>query len=68
MKEQSQLQVGNNSELKSLASKRIGETLELLEYAGLQQKQVELVRKAMWRIFDELVLSKKVGANDKSNN
>ena len=57
MKGQSQLQVGDNSELKLLASKRIGETLELLEYAGLQQKQVELVRKPMWRIFDELVLN-----------
>lgn len=57
-----------NQELKDIAAKRIAETLELLEYGGMTSKEVGLIRKAMWRFFDEITLTKKVSANDKFNN
>lgn len=72
MKEQSNLQkVGSmlDNQLQQQASKRIAETLELLEFGGMSSKQIDIIRKAMWRLFDELILTKKVGSNnnDKSN-
>jgi|GEM_PF-6725592 len=54
------------NQLQQQAGKRIAETLELLEYGGMSTKEVDLIRKAMWRLFDELVLIKKVGSNDSS--
>lgn len=57
----------SNNQLQQQASKRIAETLELLEFGGMPQKEVSIIRKAMWRLFDELILIKKVGSNDKSN-
>lgn len=72
MKEQTNLQkVGSmlDNHLQQQASKRIAETLELLEFGGMSTKQVDIIRKAMWRLFDELILIKKVGSNsnDKSS-
>lgn len=55
------------SDLQQLAGKRIGETLELLEFGGMPRHQVDIVRKGMWRLFDELFLTKKVGEHDQSN-
>lgn len=55
----------NENQIKKLAGKRIAETLEALEYGGMSEKEVGMVRKAMWRLFDELVLTKKVGSYDK---
>lgn len=55
------------SDLQQLAGKRIGETLELLEFSGMSRKEIDIIRKAMWRLFDELILNKKVGENDKAN-
>lgn len=54
-----------NNHLQQQASKRIAETLELLEFGGISKKQIDIIRKSMWRIFDELILIKKVGSNDK---
>lgn len=56
-----------NQEIQDLASKRIGETLELLEMAGTSRKEIDVIRKAMWRLLDEFILIKKVGSYDKSN-
>jgi hypothetical protein len=56
----------DNQEIQGLASKRIGETLELLEMAGTSRKEIDVIRKAMWRLIDEFILIKKVGTNDKS--
>jgi hypothetical protein len=56
-----------NQEIQDLANKRIGETLELLEMAGTPRKEIDVIRKAMWRLLDEFILIKKVGSNDKSN-
>lgn len=57
----------NNQEIQTQASKRIAETLELLEMSGLNRKEIDVIRKAMWRLIDEFILIKQVG-NDKSNN
>jgi hypothetical protein len=57
-----------NQEIQLQAGKRIAETLELLEMAGITRKEIDVIRKAMWRLLDEFVLIKKVGSNDKSNN
>lgn len=54
-------------EIQKLASRRIAETLELLEAAGINQKEIGVIRKSMWRLIDEFILIKKVGSNDKSN-
>ena len=56
----------NNQEISKLAAKRIAETLEILEFAGIPRKEIDLVRKAFWRFFDEMILNKKVSENDKS--
>jgi hypothetical protein len=56
-----------NQEIQAQASKRIAETLELLEMAGISRKEIDVIRKAMWRLLDEFMLIKKVGQNDKSN-
>ncbi len=58
----------NNQEIQTQASKRIAETLELLEMGGLNAKEIGVIRKAMWRLIDEFILIKQVGNNDKSNN
>ena len=68
MKEQNYLQkVGSmtNQEMQALASRRIAETLELLEMSGMSKKEIDIIRKAMWRLLDEFILIKKVGNNDK---
>lgn len=59
-----------NQEIQTQASKRIAETLELLEMSGISRKEIDVIRKAMWRLIDEFILIKKVGDNDKraSNN
>jgi hypothetical protein len=57
----------NNQEIQTQASKRIAETLEILEHAGMPAKEIGIIRKAMWRLIDEFILIKQVG-NDKSNN
>lgn len=57
-----------NQEIQTQASKRIAETLELLEMSGISRKEIDVIRKAMWRLIDEFILIKKVGSNDKSNN
>ncbi len=56
------------NELQARASKRIAETLESFEYNGMSPKEIGLIRKAMWRLVDELILLKKVGENDKQSN
>ena len=56
----------NNQELQKIAGKRIAETLELLEHGGMSTKEVDIIRKAFWRFFDEMILQKQVGSNDKS--
>ena len=53
-----------NQEIQTQASKRIAETLELLEMAGISRKEIDVIRKAMWRLIDEFILVKKVGSND----
>jgi hypothetical protein len=55
-----------NQEIQTQASKRIAETLELLEMSGISRKEIDVIRKAMWRLIDEFILIKKVGDNDKS--
>ena len=57
----------NNQEIQTQASKRIAETLELLEMSGMSKKEIDVIRKAMWRLIDEFILIKKVGEHDKSN-
>lgn len=57
----------NNQEIQTQASKRIADTLELLEMSGMSKKEIDVIRKAMWRLIDEFILIKKVGTNDKSN-
>ena len=54
-----------NQEMQALASRRIAETLELLEMSGMSKKEIDIIRKAMWRLLDEFILIKKVGNNDK---
>lgn len=72
MREQNFLQkVGStmtNQEIQTQASKRIAETLELLEMGGMSRKEIDVIRKAMWRLIDEFILIKKVGSNDKPTN
>jgi hypothetical protein len=58
----------NNQEIKTLASKRIADTLEILEHAKMPANEISIIRKAMWRLIDEFILIKQVGNNDKSNN
>tara|TARA_R110002167_G_scaffold33510_2_gene107651 strand:+ start:1063 stop:1245 length:183 start_codon:yes stop_codon:yes gene_type:complete len=55
-----------NQEIQTQASKRIAETLELLEMSGLNRKEIDVIRKSMWRLIDEFILIKQVGNNDKS--
>ena len=55
-----------NQEIQTQASKRIAETLELLEMSGLNRKEIDVIRKSMWRLIDEIILIKQVGNNDKS--
>jgi hypothetical protein len=57
----------NQETQQTLVSKKIADTLELLEMAGYNQKHVDVIRKAMWSIYDYSILTK-VGSNDKSNN
>lgn len=57
----------NNQEIQTQASKRIADTLELLEMSGMSKKEIDVIRKAMWRLIDEFILIKKVGEHDKSN-
>ena len=59
--------MNNQDTQKTLVSKKIADTLELLEMAGYDQKHVDVIRKAMWSIYDYSILTK-VGSNDKSNN
>ncbi len=56
-----------NQEIQDKASKKIAETLELLEMAGYDKKHIDVIRKAMWSLFDFSILINKVGSNDKSN-
>lgn len=56
-----------NQDIQTIASKRIAETLELLEMSGINRKEIDVIRKAMWRLLDEFILLKKVGSYDKSN-
>lgn len=56
-----------NQEIQDLANKRIGETLELLEMAGTSRKEIDVIRKAMWRLLDEFILIKMVGSNERRN-
>lgn len=56
----------NQQQLSTLAAKRIAETLEILEHAGTSRKEIDLIRKAFWRFFDEMILNKKVSENDNS--
>jgi hypothetical protein len=56
-----------NQEIQNKASKKIAETLELLEMAGISRKEIDVIRKAMWSLFEFSVLINKVGLNDKSN-
>jgi len=56
-----------NQENQNKASKIIAEALELLEMAGCEKKYINIIRKAMWSLFDYSVLLNKVGSNDKSN-
>ena len=55
-----------NQEIQNKASKKIAETLELLEMAGISRKEIDVIRKAMWSLFEFSVLINKVGSNDKS--
>ena len=54
-------------QIKQLAGKRIAETLEVLEMGGISRKEIDIIRKAFWRFFDELILNKKVSSNEKSD-
>ena len=56
-----------NQEIQTQASKLIADTLELLEMSGMSKKEIDVIRKAMWRLIDEFILIKKVGEHDKSN-
>ena len=56
-----------NQEKQDKASKKIAETLELLEMAGYDKKHIDVVRKAMWSLFDFAILINKVGSNDNSD-
>lgn len=56
-----------NQEKQDKASKKIAETLELLEMAGYDKKHINVVRKAMWSLFDFAILINKVGSNDNSD-
>lgn len=53
--------------LNQLVAKRIGETLEILEMSGMERKQLDIMRKAMWRVADEIILTKKVSDFDRIN-
>ena len=56
-----------NQETQNKASKKIADTLELLEMAGYDKKHIDVIRKAMWSLFDFSILINKVGSNDNSN-
>jgi hypothetical protein len=53
---------------KTSVSKKIAETLELLEMSGkYEQKHIDIIRKAMWSVYDYSILIKKtVSSNDNS--
>jgi hypothetical protein len=53
---------------KALVSKKIAETLELLEMSEkYEQQHIDIIRKAMWSVYDYSILTKKtVGSNDNS--
>lgn len=55
-------------EIQHYANKRIAETLELLEMSGLKRKEIDVIRKSMWRLVDELILFKKVGLSYERKN
>lgn len=55
-----------NQEIQDKASKKIAETLELLEMVGTDKKHINVIRKAMWSLFDYSILINKVGSNDNS--
>lgn len=55
----------NQETQQTLVSKKIADTLELLEMAGYNQKHIDVIRKAMWSIYDYSILIK-VGTNDNS--
>lgn len=55
-----------NQEIQDKASKKIAETLELLEMVGYDKKHIDVIRKAMWSLFDYSILINKVGSNDNS--
>lgn len=61
------VQIMKNNDINNLIKKTIGETLELLELAGLKSKEIEVIRKAMWKIHNETILLKNVCSNDKFN-
>lgn len=58
--------------IQQIFQKRIGEMLEQLEYAGVDQKLKDIVRKATWRICDELegkyIINQGEQNNDKNFN
>jgi hypothetical protein len=56
-----------NQEIQDKASKKIADTLELLEMAGYDKKHIDVIRKAMWSLFDFSILINKVGSNDITN-
>ena len=56
-----------NQETQNKASKKIADTLELLEMAGCDKKHIDVIRKAMWSLYDYSILINKVGSNDNSN-
>jgi len=56
-----------NQEIQDKASKKIADTLELLEMAGYDKKHIDVIRKAMWSLFDFSILINKVGLNDITN-
>jgi hypothetical protein len=62
-----QRKMTNRAILNQLVAKRIGETLEILEMSGMDKKQLGIIRKAMWRIADEIILTKKVSDFDRIN-
>jgi len=59
------------STIQEIFQKRIGEMLEQLEYAGVDLKLKDIVRKSTWRICDELEGKFKINGeqnNDKNFN
>lgn len=53
-----------NRLLNKIASKRIGETLELLENSGCSQEIKNIVKKKMWLLKDEAEIVIEAGACD----